>query len=264
MNSGGKKYFAGIDAGSRTTKVVLLNGDSSFVSAIRPTGLNVGETAEKVLAEALVAASAQTHDIQRIVGTGYGRVSLSCADTTVTELSCHALGANCISPDIRMVIDIGGQDSKVIHLDQDGNMVDFIMNDKCAAGTGKFLEMVARTLEMDMDNLSDIHFKGERPCQINSMCVVFVESEIISLIARGESAADIVSGVNHAFANRIGNMAKRLGLKQQCVLTGGVAKNRGLKDALTMYLRTSLTPLGIDPQLNGALGAAVLAQRLSH
>lgn len=264
MNSGGEKYFAGIDAGSRTTKVVLLNGEPSFVSAIRPTGLNVGKTAEKVLAEALEAASAQTNDIQRIVGTGYGRVSLSCADKTVTELSCHALGANHINSDIRMVIDIGGQDSKVIHLDQDGNMVDFIMNDKCAAGTGKFMEMVARTLEMDLDTLSDIHFKGMRPCQINSMCVVFVESEIISLIARGESAEDIVSGVNHAFANRIGNMAKRLGLKEQCVLTGGVAKNRGLKDALTTYLGSSLSPLDIDPQLNGALGAAVLAQRSSQ
>ncbi len=264
MHPGKRKYFAGIDAGSRTTKVVLLNGESSFISAIRPTGLNVGQTAEQVLNEVLTTASAKVHDIQGIVGTGYGRVSLSLADTTVTELSCHALGAHRINRDIRMVIDIGGQDSKVIHLDQDGNMVDFVMNDKCAAGTGKFLEMVARTLDLDMDTLSDIHFKGAQPCKINSMCVVFVESEIISLIARGESAADIVSGVNHAFANRIGNMAKRLGLKEQCVFTGGVAKNRGLKDALTKYLGTSLTPLDIDPQLNGALGAAVLAQRSSQ
>lgn len=264
MNPGCKKYFAGIDAGSRTTKVVLLNGEFQLISAIQTTGLNVGETAEKVLAEALAVASAKTRDIQGIVGTGYGRVSLSFADTTVTELSCHALGANRINQDIRMVIDIGGQDSKVIHLDQEGAMVDFIMNDKCAAGTGKFLEMVARTLEMDLDNLSDIHFKGVSPCQINSMCVVFVESEIISLIARDESAANIVSGVNQAFANRIGNMAKRLGLREQCVLTGGVAKNRGLRDALTKYLGISLLPLDIDPQLNGALGAAVLAQRSSQ
>ncbi|WP_163338733.1 acyl-CoA dehydratase activase [Desulfopila sp. IMCC35008] len=264
MTSGNKKYFAGIDAGSRTTKVVLLNGESSFISAIRPTGINVGKTAETVLAEALSTASAQTHDILGMVGTGYGRVSLSFADTTVTELSCHALGANYTNPNIRMVIDVGGQDSKVIHLDENGNMVDFIMNDKCAAGTGKFLEMVARTLEMDLANLSDIHFKGVHPCSINSMCVVFVESELISLIARGESPADIVSGVNRAFANRIGNMARRIGLKDQCVLTGGVAKNRGLRDALADYLGTPLPPLDIDPQLSGALGAAVLAQRSSQ
>lgn len=264
MTPGAKKYFAGIDAGSRTTKVVLLNDESSFISAIRPTGINVGKTAEAVLVEALENASAQTHDIQGMVGTGYGRVSLSIADATVTELSCHAIGANFLNPHTRMVVDVGGQDSKVIHLDHDGNMVDFTMNDKCAAGTGKFLEMVARTLEIDLADLSDIHFKGVHPCNINSMCVVFVESEIISLIARGNSAADIVSGVNRAFANRIGNMAKRIGLKEQCVLTGGVAKNSGFRDALTRYLGTPLLPLGIDPQLSGALGAAVLAQRSSQ
>lgn len=259
-----KTYFAGIDAGSRTTKAVLINGKTPIISAIRPTGIDVAQTAERVLNEALDTASLATHDIRGLIGTGYGRVSLSFADRTVTELSCHALGANFINPQIRMVIDVGGQDSKVIHLDENGNMVDFIMNDKCAAGTGKFLEMVARTLELNLEELSDIHFNGTHPCTINSMCVVFVESEIISLLARGASPENIVSGVNSAFATRIGNMAKRLGLKGHCVLTGGVAKNRGFANALTEYLELPFIPLDIDPQLNGALGAAVLAQRSSQ
>ncbi len=258
-----KHYFVGIDAGSRTTKAVLLDDEGNLVSAIRPTGINVGATAEEVFGDVLGQVDATHRDVKYLVGTGYGRVSLEFADTTVTELSCHALGANFINPEIRMVIDIGGQDSKVIQLDENGSMVDFIMNDKCAAGTGKFLEMVARKLETDLENLSDIHFESEQPCAINSMCVVFVETEIISLLARGESAANIVSGVNWAFANRIGNMARRLGIKEQYVLTGGVAKNRGLKDALNQYLGVPFAPLGIDPQINGALGAAVLALRSS-
>lgn len=258
-----KILYGGIDAGSTTTKVVLLKEDSSFLSAILPTALNVDQTAEKTLAKALEAASAEACNIKAMVGTGYGRVSLSIADTAVTELTCHAAGANFINPDVRMVIDIGGQDCKAIHLDPKGQMADFVMNDKCAAGTGKFLEVVAKTLELDLKELSELHRKATSPCSISSMCVVFVESEIISLLARGKSPADIVAGVNCAFATRIGNMAKRLGIKAQCVLTGGVAKNRGLKQAISQYLDNPLTPLPIDPQLNGALGAAVLAKRLS-
>ena len=259
-----EKYFAGIDVGSRTTKVALLNGKDPMISAIRPTGTNVGQTAENVLKDALFKASAQKNDIRGLVGTGYGRVSLSFADKTVTELSCHALGANFINPKIRTVIDIGGQDSKVLRLDARGNMVDFVMNDKCAAGTGKFLEMVAKTMNLDLNGLSDVTFQSDCPCKINSMCVVFVESEIISLLACGEKPENIISAVNRAFSIRIGNMAKRLGIKELCVLTGGVAKNRGLATALTDYLDTPFTTLNIDPQLNGALGAAVLAWKSSQ
>lgn len=259
-----KGYFAGIDVGSRTTKVVVLKDQQPVVSAIQPTGVNVRQTAEDLLNEALHKASITAGAIGGLVGTGYGRVSLSFADKTITELSCHALGANFLNQEIRMVIDIGGQDSKVIHLDENGNMIDFVMNDKCAAGTGKFLEMVANTIELPIESLSDIHFQGENPATINSMCVVFIESEIISLLARGESAANIVSGVNQAFSIRIGNMAKRLGLKKQCVLTGGVAKNRGFANVLGKFLNISFIPFEIDPQLNGALGAAVSAQRLSQ
>jgi (R)-2-hydroxyacyl-CoA dehydratese activating ATPase len=257
----GKTFFAGIDVGSRTTKAILLNDEGHFVSAVRPTGVNVRKTAENVIAEALRSVSATNRDIKILVGTGYGRVSLSFADTTVTELSCHGVGANFLDPEIRMVIDIGGQDSKVLHIDDRGNMLDFAMNDKCAAGTGKFLEMVAKTLEIDLSGLSEIHYSGTSPCPINSMCVVFVESEIISLLARGASPANIVAGVNCAFASRIGNMTRRLGIKRQCALTGGVAKNSGLSRALSEYLGMPFAPLKIDPQLNGALGAAVLAQR---
>lgn len=257
----GKQYFAGIDAGSRTTKTVILRDDGFFVNAIIPTGVNVGLTAERVLEEAMEKLSISHKDIACLVGTGYGRVALKFADKTITELTCHSLGAHWLNPELRMVIDVGGQDSKVIHLDDNGNMIDFAMNDKCAAGTGKFFEMVARTLEMELQELSSIHEKATTPSEINSMCVVFVESEIISLLARGKPAADIVAGVNKAFATRIGNMAKRLGMKEKLVLTGGVAKNRGFSSALSGYLGRPFTTIDIDPQLNGALGAAVLAEK---
>lgn len=256
-----EQYFAGVDAGSRTTKAVVLRGDGSFVSAMNRTGVNVGGTAERVLEEAMEKLSISRKDITCLVGTGYGRVALEFADKTMTELSCHCLGAHWLNPELRMVIDVGGQDSKVIHIGDDGNMIDFAMNDKCAAGTGKFFEIVARTLEMDLHDLSLIHEKATTPCEINSMCVVFVESEIISLLARGKAAADIVAGVNKAFATRIGNMAKRLGIKDKFVLTGGVAKNRGFSSALSKYLGQPFAPIAIDPQLNGALGAAVLAEK---
>lgn len=256
-----KVFYAGIDVGSRTSKAVLLDNERQITTAISPTGIHVEQTAENLLAEVIETASITRNNIKGIVGTGYGRVALNFVDTTVTELTCHGVGANFLNPDIRMVIDVGGQDSKVIHLDEQGNMIDFVMNDKCAAGTGKFLEMVARSLEMDLNTLSDTHFESSNPCTINSMCVVFVESEIISLLARSKSPADIVSGVNRAFSMRIGNMVKRLGLKTQCVLTGGVAKNRGFAQTLSNYINIPFSPLDIDPQLNGALGAAVLAQR---
>ena len=255
-----KKYFAGLDAGSRTTKAVVISEDGTMASAIQPTGIHVNRTAESVLALACTRMPIQPEKLCGIVGTGYGRVALSFTDTTATELSCHAQGAYHLDPQVRMVIDVGGQDSKVIHLDEHGTMLDFVMNDKCAAGTGKFLEIVAKNLDMNLAALSNAHFTAERPCQINSMCVVFVESEIISLLARGESPADIIAGVNRAFSVRIGNMVKRLGFRDRCILTGGVAKNRGLAVELSRFLHIPFMPIGIDPQLNGALGAALIAR----
>jgi predicted CoA-substrate-specific enzyme activase len=225
------------------------------------SGVNPRQTAERALAQAVTKAGIGNKQIQGVVGTGYGRVSVSFVDRTVTELTCHAKGCHFINPRVRTVLDIGGQDSKAIRLNDRGEMVDFVMNDKCAAGTGKFLEMAARTLGLSLEEMAGVKNDPAQACAINSMCVVFAETEIISLLAKREVPQAIVAGINRAFALRIGNMAKRLGLRQQTVFVGGVAKNIGLARALSDYLGSTFAALPIDPQLTGALGAAVLAQR---
>ncbi len=254
-----KEWVAGIDVGSRTTKAVILNSGNILASTVLDTGIDAEKSAETALMRARQKAGIGNSLPGAVVGTGYGRVSLSFLDKTATELTCHARGCHFINPQIRTVIDIGGQDSKVVHLDADGNMVDFVMNDKCAAGTGKFLEMVARTLELDLTDMAHIQSDAAQACTINSMCVVFAETEIVSLLAKKQAPQEIVSGINRAFAMRIGNMVKRLGVKRPLAFVGGVAKNKGLVNALVDYLGVPFTPLDIDPQLTGALGAAVQA-----
>jgi predicted CoA-substrate-specific enzyme activase len=256
-----KQWVAGIDVGSRTTKVVILNSGNILAGTVLDTGIDAGKTAEAALMRARQKAGISKGRPRAVVGTGYGRVSLSFLDKTATELTCHARGCHFINPEIRTVIDIGGQDSKVVHLDADGSMVDFVMNDKCAAGTGKFLEMVARTLELDLTDMADMQSDAVQACTINSMCAVFAETEVVSLLAKKKAPQDIVSGINRAFATRIGNMVKRLGVKRPLAFVGGVAKNKGLANALVDYLGVAFTSLDIDPQLTGALGAAVLAQQ---
>jgi predicted CoA-substrate-specific enzyme activase len=255
---------AGIDVGSRTTKVVILSGKHILASTVLDTGVVAQKAAETALMRAVQQAGIDPGSLGAVVGTGYGRVSLSFTDKTATELSCHARGCHFINPAVRTVIDVGGQDSKVIRLDADGRMVDFVMNDKCAAGTGKFLEMVARTLDLQVAEMAGMRSDRARACAINNMCVVFAETEIISLLAGGQAPQDVVAGIHQAFATRIGNMAKRLGILKQAVFVGGVAKNAGLANALAEYLGESFAPLGIDPQLTGALGAAVLAQDIAE
>jgi predicted CoA-substrate-specific enzyme activase len=257
-----KQWVAGIDVGSRTTKVVILSSGRILASSVLDTGINAEKSAETALMLARQKAGISKGWPGAVVGTGYGRVSLSFLDKTATELTCHARGCHFINPQIRTVIDIGGQDSKVVHLDADGGMVDFVMNDKCAAGTGKFLEMVARTLELELADMADMQSDPAQACTINSMCAVFAETEIISLLAKKQAPQDIVSGINRAFATRIGNMVKRLGIKRPLAFVGGVAKNKGLANALVDYLGVPFTSLDIDPQLTGALGAAVQAQQI--
>jgi predicted CoA-substrate-specific enzyme activase len=255
------QYFAGIDVGSRATKAVILKEDRIQASTILNTGANVKKAAERSLARVCELADIKIDCIGQTIGTGYGRVSIPFADKTVTELSCHAMGCFYLNPDIRTVIDIGGQDSKVIRLDNYGGMADFVMNDKCAAGTGKFFEMVAHTLETDLATMAEMTIGTTKKININSMCVVFAETEIISLLLRGEKVENLVSAINRAFSMRIGNMVKRLGIRDRVAFVGGVAKNKGLRLALEDFLGKLITPLDIDPQLTGALGAAVLAQQ---
>lgn len=255
------EFYGGIDVGSRFTKVAIIN-DLQLVSyAILDTGTSVAIAAEEGLSGIIEKLGIKESQIKKLVGTGYGRVSLSFVDKTVTELTCHAAGCHYVNPEIRMVIDIGGQDTKVLKLDDHGSMVDFVMNDKCAAGTGKFLEMVARTLDIDLEALSNLSDQSVQACDISNMCVVFAESEIISLLAKGVAAENIVAGIYESFSRRIGNMVKRLGIEKRLAFVGGVAKNKGLRDKLSSHLEIPFLPMEIDPQITGALGAAVLAKK---
>ncbi len=254
--------FIGIDIGSRTAKGILFDGQSIIGSAICDTGIRPRRSGEKILGQLLETTGSKESDIQKIVGTGYGRVSLTMADKTITELSCHAKGAHFICPSVRTVIDIGGQDSKVIHVNKTGGMKDFSMNDKCAAGTGRFFEIAARALEMDLDAFCNIGPAVEKSCQINNMCAVFAETEIISLIAKEIPVEEIASGINQAFAKRIAGLAKRLGVSNDVLFVGGVAKNEALKKAVAHALDIEFYPFTTDPQLMGALGAAIFAGQL--
>lgn len=252
--------FAGIDVGSLTAKCVLLGKNGIHAWAVMDTGTKPNKAGETVFGQALDKAGAEKSRVKFSVGTGYGRISLSFVDMVVTELTCHAQGAHYLDSGVRTVIDIGGQDSKVIRLNPDGSMSDFVMNDKCAAGTGRFLQVMAQALETKLENLGEFSLTATQPSHINSICTVFAESEVVSLLAGGEKMENIAAGLHHSVAKRVGNMAKRLGLQYKTVFAGGVAKNIGVRNALEDYLEIRFVSLDQDPQIIGALGAAVLAR----
>ncbi len=258
----------GVDIGSRTTKAVVLDdgqngqGNKILGDAIIETGINPISSGERVLEEALSNAGVSRKTLGKIVATGYGRISARFADKTITEITCHARGVHHMEPSVCTIIDIGGQDSKVIKLDDRGRVQDFVMNDRCAAGTGKFLEVMSRAMETVIEEFSQLFFEAGEPCAISSMCTVFAESEVISLLADGHNRPDIIAGLHLAVAKRVANMALRLGLEEGVAFTGGVAKNQGMVAALEQELETSFTPLSYEPQLIGALGAALLARKL--
>ena len=250
---------AGVDIGSRSAKALVIDRGRIAASCMEDTGARPTEAGQRALAGALARSGCTRRDLSAIVATGYGRIAFPDADRVVTELSCHARGVHFLDPAVAMLIDIGGQDSKAIHLGAGGSLLDFVMNDRCAAGTGRFLETAARVLETDIDTLGTASLESTRACRINSTCAVFAESEIISLIATGEPLPAIGAGLCHSLAGRIGNLARRIGIRQPVALVGGGAKNPGIRKALAAELGVDLTSLEIDPQLVGALGAAVIA-----
>ena len=255
----GKGYFAGIDSGSTSTDVVILNKDHEIVtSIILPTGAGAAIGADRALAEALKEAGLQREDIDALVTTGYGRTAIKNGDKSITEITCHARGAHFLNPEVRTVIDIGGQDSKVIRLDENGAVANFVMNDKCAAGTGRFLEMMARTMEMNLDQMSECGLKFKEDITISSMCTVFAESEVVSLIAQNKVTDDIVHGLNKAVAVKTAALTRRVGGEEKYMMTGGVSKNKGLVKTLEEKLGTKLV-ISDKAQLCGALGAALFA-----
>lgn len=255
----GKGYFAGIDSGSTSTDVVILDRDKQMVTGvILPTGAGAAVGAERALEQALEQAGLQREDIDAIVTTGYGRTAIQDGDKSITEITCHARGAHYLDPSVRTVIDIGGQDSKVIRLDENGAVENFVMNDKCAAGTGRFLEMMARTMEMDLNEMSKAGLHYKEDITISSMCTVFAESEVVSLIAQNKPTDDIVHGLNKAVASKTAALAKRVGGEERYMMTGGVSKNQGLVKTLEEKLGTTLV-VSDKAQLCGALGAALFA-----
>ncbi len=251
-------YFAGVDIGSTMTKVALIDESSNLVSAVKgPTGPEHRQLANEVMRQALEKVSLQIDDISCIVATGYGRVNVPFADRQITELSCHARGVSSIFPNVRTAIDIGGQDAKCMKIDN-GRLVSFVMNDKCAAGTGRFLEVTAATLGVRLEDMGDIALKATKRIQISNLCTIFAQQEVVALLSRGERLEDIVAGLHNALASRVAALAQRLGIEPDLVLTGGGAKNTGMVRAVKESLgRELLVPE--EPLLTGALGAAILA-----
>ncbi len=252
----------GVDIGSRSYKAIILKDGEVIASGIFQPSMKAAERGNIVFNQTLEKAGLTPKEVDYIVATGYGRVNAPFANKTVTEITCHARGIHSQCPSVRTVIDIGGQDSKVIKLNEAGGVVDFTMNDRCAAGTGKFLEVTSRAMELDLDTFSKYYFESKTPCKISSMCTVFAESEVISLLANGNSAQDIVAGLIQAVTRRVGNMVKRLKLVKEVAFTGGVAKSKGVKASLEQEIGQEFIHFKLDPQLNGAYGAAIIAQEL--
>lgn len=246
---------AGIDSGSATTKAVLLDDVKIVASVVLPTTFDLLSAAENAYKSVLVDAGIDRSSVSRVYATGYGRNSIKFADKTISEITAHAKGVHYFYPEVRGIIDIGGQDSKVILVD-DGKVTDFSMNDKCAAGTGKFLEHTAKALEVPIEELGILALASEKPASITSMCTVFAETEVISLRARGFKKEDIAAGLIESIARRVAIMARQVGLKQNLALVGGVAKNAGIKAFLEKELGTLLY-VPPEPQITGALGAAL-------
>lgn len=255
---------AGVDIGSATAKAVVLitdRGETKRFSSLVKTGQDSFNAGENVLKEALKKAGVleAIDKVDYIVATGYGRVSLSFAHKTVTEISCHAKGVHHVSPSARSVIDIGGQDSKAIKLDENGNVTNFTMNDKCAAGSGRFLEVMANVLEIALEKFGDISLKSSNPCLLNSICTIFAESEMICMRAERKPVEDLVAGIHYSIAKRVASMTAPMNFKDDIYFSGGGAKNSGLKKALEDESKRRILIPPDDPQLMGALGAALFA-----
>jgi len=252
------KYYLGIDIGSLTTKVVLVDDTGAVAArAADRSGYSGRRVAERLVEEILKEKGLDKKDISATVATGYGRVTFP-ADREISEITCQARGIAHLFPAARTVIDIGGQDSKVIKLLPGGKVADFAMNDKCAAGTGRFLEVMAGALEVRVEDLDDLAAQSGESCPISSICTVFAESEVISHIAAGRQKADIVAGVCASVAARVASLASRTGLEPEVVFTGGVARNKGVVNALAEHLRCRLL-VPEEPEVTAALGAALLA-----
>jgi predicted CoA-substrate-specific enzyme activase len=240
--------------------VVLDERDEILGYSIVSTGANSTDAAEEAYRKALAVAGVSREQVKSIVATGYGRVSVPFADRKMTEISCHSLGAYTLFPDTETVIDIGGQDSKVIRVGAGGKVLDFTMNDKCAAGTGRFLEVMAAKLQVSLEEMGDLSLKEGGEARISSVCTVFAESEVVSLVAQNHPKEEIIRGLHRAIVNRVWSMVQSVGVHGEVTMTGGVAKNKGVVALMEEKLGKALHVYH-EPQIVGAFGAALYAEK---
>ena len=253
------KYFGGCDAGSTYTKCVIIDENGKIAAAVtKRSRINPVLSAKDALDEAVsqVDGLNSAEELTYLIGTGYGRNKVPFADENISEISCHAMGVHVTAPSVKAIIDIGGQDVKGIAIDTDGTVLNFAMNDKCAAGTGRFFESMARAFEMSLDEFSNLSLTAKNVIPITAQCAVFAESEVISLVGEGKPMEEIAAGIQLSVAKRCFVMAKKAGAADSVTLTGGCAKNEGLKKAIEKVLKINVVDLPTDPQLMGALGAA--------
>lgn len=258
------KYFGGCDAGSTYTKCVILDENGKIAAAVtKRSRINPVLSAKDALDEAVsqVDGLNSAEELTYLIGTGYGRNKVPFADENISEISCHAMGVHVTDPSVKAIIDIGGQDVKGIAIDTDGTVLNFAMNDKCAAGTGRFFESMARAFEMSLDEFSNLSLTAKNVIPITAQCAVFAESEVISLVGEGKPMEEIAAGIQLSVAKRCFVMAKKAGAVDSVTLTGGCAKNEGLKKAIEKVLKINVVDLPTDPQLMGALGAAEYARQ---
>jgi len=250
----------GCDVGSATGKAVVMKDGAIASYIIIPSTTRPEVTARIVMDDAIKKAGLSSlEDLQYIVGTGYGRLRVPFANENISEITCHARGAHWLCPTVRTVVDIGGQDCKVMSVSEKGKVLEFVMNDRCAAGTGRFFEAMARVLDCGLEGLSSLSLQSKNPATITSQCSVFAESEVITLVNEGIEIVDIAAGLHNSIASRLSSMVGRVGLVEDVALTGGCAKNEGLVKALEEKLRVSVRRLPEDPQIVGAIGAALAA-----
>jgi predicted CoA-substrate-specific enzyme activase len=253
-------HVAGCDVGSLTAKAVIMQDADVLSQAVMRVRPRPADSAEAVLQQALELADLGRGDLAFCMGTGYGKDQIPFADGVSSEIACHARGAWWRAPTTRTVIDIGGQDAKAIRLDGDGRVVRYAYNDKCASGTGRFLEIMAQALEVELEDMGTVGAGAAETLTISNQCVIFAETEVVSLVNEGRAVPDIVDALHRAMANRVAALARGIGIEAEVVMTGGVAKNSGVFAALAAGLDSELKALAdFDPQVNGALGAALLA-----
>lgn len=254
-------YTLGIDIGSASSKVVILRDGAEIVkSAVVQAGTGTSGPS-RVMETVFKDMDIKFQDIDFTVATGYGRFSVENANKQISEITCHAKGIFYLIPEARTVIDIGGQDAKAIQLDNKGNITKFVMNDKCAAGTGRFLDVMARVLEIPLTEMGDAHFKADNWASVSSTCTVFAESEVISQLSKGVSKENIVAGVHQSIASKACSLVYRVGVKDEVIMCGGVAQDKGVVDAIEKELQQKIT-VAPNPQITGALGAALLAYEM--